>query len=129
MSSSQFFLFLALFLAQCVLESISFIQRFRLHHSTRLGARNPSWNNIPEPYDEVLWENGEILWDFPEMKKNNTKNGNETDPTSGVKGLPPTDPNRPIPFIKKDGEEKPQINIKLPLYTRVSSHEIRMAYV
>lgn len=129
MTSARLFVIFALFLAQCLLESRSFIQRFRVYHSTRLGARYPSWNNIHEPYDEVLWENGEVSWDFPEINKNDTKNGNETDPTSGVQNLPPTDPNRPIPFIKKGGQEKPQINIKLPLYTRVSSHELRMAYV
>jgi hypothetical protein len=131
MTLTHFFVLVALFLTQCVLESMSFIQRFRFHHSTRLEARNTFWNNIPEPYNEVLWENGEIAWDFPQLdtNKNDTKNGNETDSTLGVQGVPPTDPNRPIPFTKKGVQEKPQINIKLPLYTRISSHELRMAYV
>lgn len=144
MSLTHFFVLLVLFLTQCVLESVSFIPRFRFR--TRLGLQRAAsisdrsnnktdpWSSIPDTYEGlveawILLQDGEIPWDFPELDKNDTKNGNETDLTSGVQDLPPTDPNRPIPFIKKDGQEKPQINIKPPLYTRVSSHELRMAYV
>jgi len=149
MTLTHFFVLVALFLTQCVLESVSFIPRFRFYQSMmRLGAskgkevsdrsknKTDPWSSIPDTYEGlveawILLQDGEIPWDFPELdnNKNDTKNGNETDPISGVQGVPPTDPNRPIPFTKKGGQENPQINIKLPLYTRISSHELRMAYV
>jgi hypothetical protein len=138
MQSTHRFVSFVLSLAYCVLESLSFVQRFQVHRSMQLDVHGkkyipkPSpWKTIPETYDEVLWENGELLWDFLETKKD--KNGTETNLTSNKRPSPinpDPSPNSNVHslFTKKD-QEKPKINIKYPIYTRISSNEMRMAYM